>query len=111
MPTITLSDSSSASINASVLDTSAIGKTPNAVLHFLRSDVIGALDQTLDKVQINMVSAGFNFNPSFSLKGGSATFQAGSGLTGELDLYKPSGAGVSSQLFTEDQYGTGIEMG
>jgi hypothetical protein len=111
MPNITLSDSSSASIDAAVLDTSAIGKTPNAVLHFLRSDVIGALDQTLDKVQINMVSTGFNFNPSFSFNGGSATFQAGGGLTGEIDLYKPSGAGVSSQLFTEDQYGTSIDMG
>ena len=111
MPTITLSDSSSASLDASLIETSVIGKNPNAVLQFLRSDVIGAMDQSLDKVQINMVSGGFNFSPSFSLNGGSAIFQAGSGLTGEVDLYKPSGAGEPSHLFTEDQFGTSIDMG
>lgn len=93
------------------MDTSVIGKSPHAVLQFLRSDIIGAMDQTLDKVDINMVSVGFNFNPSFSLKGGSITFQAGSGLTGEIDLYKPPGAGGSSELFSEDQYGTIIDLG
>ena len=111
MPTITLSDSSSASVDASLFDKSVIGKNPSAVLRFLRSDVIGAIDQSLDKVQINMLSAGFNFNPSFSLNGGSATFQAGSGLTGEIDLYKPSGAEGPNYLFTKDQFGTSIDMG
>jgi hypothetical protein len=111
MPKMTLSDSSSAAVDASLLDTSVIGKTPNAVLQFLRSDVIGAMDQTLDKVQINMVSAGFNFDPSFTLSGGSASFRTGSGLTGEIDLYKPSGAAGSSPLFAEDQFGACINMG
>ena len=111
MPTIPLTDSSSATVDASVLDTSVIGKTPASIIQFLRSDVIGAMDQTLDQVQINMVSAGFSYQPSFPLMGGTASFTAGGSLTGEIDLYKPAGAGQSSPLFPEDQFGTSIEMG
>jgi hypothetical protein len=111
MATITLTDTSSASVNATILDDSVLGKTPATVMHFLRSDVIGALGQTLDQVQINSVSIGFDYEPSFSLSGGTATFTAGGGPTGELDLYKPGAGGASSPLFTTDQFGTDIEMG
>lgn len=111
MPTITLTDNSSATVNANLLDISIIGKTPESVIHFLRSDVMGVMDQTLDQVQINLISAGFSFEPSFTLPGGAANFQAGSGLTGEIDLYKLAGSGKSSPLFTADQFGTSVEMG
>lgn len=111
MATIELTDTSSASINATVLDDSVLGKTPTSVIHFLRSDVIGALSQTLDQVQINSLSIGFDYEPSFPLSGGTATFTAGGGPTGELDLYKPAAGGGSSPLFPTDQFGTDIEMG
>ncbi|WP_263385202.1 hypothetical protein [Granulicella arctica] len=111
MATITLTDTSSALVNATVFDASIIGKTPNSVIHFLRSDVIGALDQTLDQVQINSLSIGFSYQPSFSPSGGTASFTAGGSLTGELDLYKPTSGGASSPLFPDDQFGTVIEMG
>jgi hypothetical protein len=111
MATITLTDSSSASANATILDDSVLGKTPASVLHFLRSDVIGALDQTLDKVQINSLAIGFDYEPSFPLTGGTATFTAGGGPTGEIDLYKPASSGTPNQLFPKDQFGTDIEMG
>jgi hypothetical protein len=111
MASITLTDSSSASVNATVFDTSVIGKTPASVIRFLRSDVIGVLDQTLDKVQINSLSIGFDFEPSFPLSGGTTVFTAGGGPTGEIDLYRPAGAGRPSPLFPVDQFGTDIEMG
>ena len=111
MSIISLTDNSSASLNATVLDTSLIGKTPASVIHFLRADILGAMNQTLDQVQINMVSAGFSFLPSFTLGGGTATFEAGGGLTGEIDLFKPSTSGGSSPLFPADQFGTCIEIG
>ncbi len=111
MSTITLTDNSSVSVNAAVLDTSLIGKTPVSVIHFLRADILGAMNQTLDQVQINMVSAGFSFQPSFTLGGGTANFEAGGGLTGEIDLYKPATSGNSSPLFAGDQFGACIEMG
>jgi hypothetical protein len=50
-------------------------------MHFLRSDVIGSMNQTLDKVQINSLSIGFDYEPKFSLAGGTVTFAAGGGLT------------------------------
>ncbi len=110
MATIELTDTSSLVENVTVLDSTVLGKTPASVIHFLRSDVIGALNQTLDQVQINSLSIGFTYEPSFSLSGGTATFTAGGGATGELDLYKPGKAGTSSPLFPSDQYGTDIEM-
>lgn len=112
MATIELTDTSpSASVNATVFDDSVIGRTPASVIHFLRSDVIGALGQTLDQVQINSLSIGFDYEPSFTLTGDTATFTAGGGPTGELDLYKPAPNGTSSSLFPTDQFGTDIEMG
>jgi hypothetical protein len=111
MANITLTDNSSASIDATVFDDSVLGKTPASVIHFLRSDVIGAMDQTLDKVQINSLSIGFDYEPQFPLSGGTVTFTAGGGPTGELDLYKPAGGGKPSPLFPTDQFGTDIEMG
>ena len=93
MANVTLADNSPVSIDATVFDDSVLGKTPASVIHFLRSDVIGAMDQTLDKVQISSLSIGFDFEPSFSLSGGSITYTAGGGPTGELDLYKPAGVG------------------
>ena len=110
MATITLTDTSSASVNATVFDDSVLGKTPASVVHFLRSNVIGALGQTLDQIQINSLSIGFDYEPSFSLSGGTAKFTAGGGPTGELDLYKPAAGGASSPLFPTDQFGTDIEM-
>jgi hypothetical protein len=110
MATINLTDTSSASANATVLDDSALGKTVAAQMHFLRSDVIGALNQPLDQVQINCISLGFSFAPPFTLAGGSAKFAAGGGPTGEIDLYKPA-SGASSPLFKTDQFGTDVEMG
>ncbi len=111
MATIQLTDTSSASVNATVLDGSVLGKTPASVIHFLRSDLIGALGQNLDQVQINSLAIGFDYEPSFPLSGGTATFTAGGGPTGELDLYKPAAGGTSSPLFPTDQFGTDIEMG
>ncbi len=110
MPTIQITDTSSASVNASLFDTSVLGQTPASVLHFLRADVIGALDQTLDQVQINSVSIGFDYEPAVALAGGTVGFTAGGGPTGEIDLLKPAG-GDSSPLFPSDQFGTDIEMG
>ncbi|WP_058187822.1 hypothetical protein [Terracidiphilus gabretensis] len=111
MATIKLSDISSASVNATVLDDSALGKTTASEMHFLRSDAIGALSQTLDQVQINCLSIGFDFEPPFSLSGCTAKFTAGGGPTGELDLYKPAAGGASCPLIKTDQFGTKIEMG
>jgi hypothetical protein len=111
MATIKLTDSSALEADAVLLDNSVLGKTPNSVLHFLRSDVIGALVQTLDKVQIDSVSMGFSYQPAISLSGGTASFTAGGDITGEVDLYKPGKAGSSSPLFPPDQYGATIEMG
>lgn len=111
MANVTLTDNSPVSIDATVFDDSVLGKTPASVIHFLRSDVIGAMDQTLDKVQISSLSIGFDFEPSFSLSGGTITYTAGGGPTGELDLYKPAGVGKPSPLFPTDQFGTDIEMG
>jgi hypothetical protein len=111
MADVTLSDSSSASINAAISDLSVLGKTPQSVIHFFRSDIIGAMNETLDQVQINSLSLGFNFQPSFSIAGGAASFKAGGGLTGEFDLYRPASAGKPSPLFPKDQFDTDIEMG
>ena len=111
MATITLTDTSSASFDATVFDDSVLGKTPASVLHFLRSDIVGALGQTLDQVQINSLAIGFDYEPSFSLSGGTATFKGGGGPTGEMDLYKPAAGGAPSPLFQKDQFGTDIEMG
>ena len=111
MATIDLTDTSSASVSATLLDDSVLGKTPSSVLHFLRSDVIGALGQALDKVQIGSVALGFDYEPSIPLDGGTATFTAGGGPTGELDLFKPAAGGASSPLFPKDQFGADIEMG
>ncbi|MGC2400512.1 MAG: hypothetical protein WA510_12035 [Acidobacteriaceae bacterium] len=109
MATITLTDTSAASVDVTVFDDSLLGKTPSSVVHFLRSDIIGALSQTLDQVQINSISIGFDYEPSFSLAGGTAQFTAGGGPTGELDLLKPADTGASP-LFPQDQFGTDIEM-
>jgi hypothetical protein len=111
MSTIQLTDTSSASVNATVLDDSVLGKTSASEIHFLRSDVIGALNQTLDQVQINCVSIGFACAPPFTLAGGTAKFTAGGGPTGEIDLYKPAAGGASCSLFKTDQFGTDIELG
>lgn len=111
MPTITLTDNSSLSVDASVADDSVIGRTPLSALHFLSSDVIGALNQRLDAVQIASLSIGFDCKPSFPISGGSAKFTAGGGITGELHLFQPGGDGESNPLFPRDQYGTDIEMG
>jgi len=96
MATIGLNDASSPSVNVTVFDNSVLGKTPSSVIHFLRSDVIGALGQTLDQVQINSLSIGFDYEPSFSFEGGTVTFTVGGGPTGELDLLKPAAGGGSS---------------
>ena len=111
MADITLTDGSSLSTNASVFDGSVIGKTPSAVIHFLRSDIVGILDKPLDQVQLNSISLGFTFEPSLPLPSGTANLSAGGGLSGEMDLYKPSAAGNLSPLFPKDQFGTDIEMG
>ena len=111
MADITLTDSSSASINATVFDDSLIGKTPASVIHFLRSDVLDVMNKQLDQVQINSVSLGFDYEPQFSVAGGTATFKAGGGPSGEIDLYKPAAGGKPSPLFPKDQFGTDIEMG
>ncbi len=111
MATIELTDTSSVSVKASLLDDSVIGRTPGSVLHFLRSDVIHALDQTLDQVQIHSLSIGFDYQPSFPMSAGPVTFTAGGGPTGELDLFAPDPGGGSSPLFPTDQFGTTIEMG
>jgi hypothetical protein len=117
MPTITLTDNSSLTADATILDNAALGKSPASVLHFLRSDVIGALDQTLDAVQIDMLALGFNYLPAVSLKGGTATFTAGGGLTGSFDLHKPAKLSTppsekpdDNSLFPKDQYGSSIDM-
>jgi len=110
MADITLTDNSSLSADASVFDTSVMGKTPSSVLHFLAADVIGALNQPLDQVVINSASIGFNYQPAFSVGGGSSIFTAGGGFTGEMDLYKPAAPGTPSPLFQNDLYGTDIEM-
>src|ERR1700740_3333221 len=102
MANITLTDTSKVPVNATVLDNSVIGKTPASVIHFLRSDVIGAIDQTLDKVQINSLSIGFDYEPQFPVSGGTVTFTAGGGPSGELDLYKPAGGKEPSPLFPAD---------
>ena len=109
MAKISIADSTAAIVNATILDTSLLGKTPASVLKFLRDDVIGALNQTVDKVQINSLALGFSYQPSFPVAGGSAKFTAGGSLTGEIDLYEPA-AGASSPLFRTDQFGTDIEM-
>jgi hypothetical protein len=111
MATIELNDASSPSVNVTVFDNSVLGKSPSSVIHFLRSDIVGALGKTLDQVQINALSIGFDYEPSFSLEGGTVTFTAGGGPTGELDLLKPAAGGGSSPLFPQDQFGTDIEMG
>jgi hypothetical protein len=110
MATIKLSDNSALTDTATVVDDSVLGKTPAAFIHFLCSDVIGAMGQKLDQVQINSVPVGFSYQPSFSLSGGSAKFTVGGGATGELDLYKPAANGTLNPLFPIDQYGTDIEM-
>jgi hypothetical protein len=63
-------------VNVTVFDNSVLGKTPSSVIHFLRSDVIGALGQTLDQVQINSLSIGFDYEPSFSFEGGTVNLLA-----------------------------------
>ncbi len=110
MATIKLTDNSSLAGDATILDDSVIGKTPASAIKFLRSDVIGAMNQTLDQVQINTLSIGFDYQPCFSLKGDSASFTAGGGLTGEFELFKPAKAGTPSPLFPADQFGSEIEM-
>ena len=111
MANISLTDSSSLIADASILDVSAIGKTPQSAMHFLRADVIGMMDQTLDQVQINSLTAGFAFSPPFTVDGGTGTFNAGGGLTGELDLYKPARNGKPCPLLPPDQFGNDVEMG
>jgi hypothetical protein len=109
MANISITDSSAAIVDATILDTSLLGKTPASVLKFLRSDVIGALNQTVDKVQLNSAALGFSYQPSFPVAGGSAKFTGGGSLTGEIDLYQPA-AGASSPLFATDQFGADIDM-
>jgi hypothetical protein len=111
MPNIKLTDSSSLFVDASIADRSVLGGTADSTMHFLRSDVIGAMNQPLDRVQIKSSSIGFNYAPSFPISGGTATLIAGGGLTGELDLCKPTAAATSNPLFPKDQYGTEVEMG
>lgn len=67
--------------------------------------------QNLDQVQINSPLIGFDYEPLFPLSGGTTTFTAGGGPTGELDLYKPAAGRTSSPLFPTDQFRTDIEMG
>jgi hypothetical protein len=110
MATLQLTDSFPLTASATILDTSALGKSPSSVLHFLRSDVIGALDQTLDAVQIDTLAVAFNFQPEFSLAAGAAVFTAGGGVTGSLDLYKPVKTGSPNPLFLSDQFGSSIDI-
>ncbi len=110
MATLDLTDDLSPTVSATLRDDSVLGKTPKTVLHFVRTDVLGALHQTLDQVQINSVALGFTFQPTLTLKGGSATFTTGGGFVGELDLLKPP-AGAPSPLFPQDQFGSVIGMG
>ncbi len=117
MPKITLTDNSSLTADATILDNAVLGKSPASVLHFFRSDVIGALDQRLDAVRIDSLAVGFNYLPAVSLKGGTATFKAGGGLTGSLDLHKPAKLSTTpsakpddNSLFPKDQYGSSIDM-
>jgi hypothetical protein len=111
MADITINDSSSLSVAASVLDDSIIGKTPGSVIHFLQSDVIAVLSQPLDKVQINSASMGFNFKPSFQLPGGTAVLKAGGAIGGEIDLYRPGKDGKPARLFDADRFGVAIDTG
>ena len=69
MPDITLTDNSTLTVAAIVADTSVIGQTPGSVFHFLSSDILGAMNQPLDKVQINSLSIGFDCRPSFPMEG------------------------------------------
>jgi hypothetical protein len=129
MATVTLSDNSPLTANATIAEDAVLGSSPTSLLHFLRSDVIGALDQPLDKLVIDSFALGFNFQPEFSVKGGTAVFSAGGSLTGSLEVFKPAKPGakpdtfgdqtpdtkpatpaVASPLFPADQYGSAIDM-
>ncbi len=111
MATIGLTDTSSATADATLLDDAVLGKTPASAIHFLRSDVISALGQPLDQVQINSLAIGFAYAPPFPLFGGTSTFTAGGGPGGELDLYQPAAGAAPSPLFPVDQFGSDIDMG
>ncbi len=110
MPSIQIADSFSAAVDATLPDTSALGKTPGSVVQFARGDVIAALSLPLDQVQLNNLSLDFTWQPSLTLAGGSATFIGGLTQGGELDLYKPSADG-RGLLFPADQFGRSIPMG
>ena len=105
MPSIALTDTTSASVDATLLDTSLLGATPGSALSFLHDKVVGLLDQPLDRVAINSVSFGFTYAPKISFAGGSGCFTGGGGVGGKLDLIKPDQA-----LFAKDQFGTAVPM-
>ena len=109
MPSISIVDSSSAIVDATILDTSLLGKTPSSILRFVRDDIVGALSQPLDQVQIKSLTLGFNWRPSVIFAGGSATFIGGPTTGGELDLYKPSPDG-KGLLFASDQFGRNVPL-
>jgi len=84
MAEIDLVDDSSLTGNVSLLDTSVLGKTPKSVMHFVQSDVIKALDQTLDEVQFSSLSMGFWYPTSLFFERRTAKFNAGGGASGEF---------------------------
>ncbi len=105
MPSISLTDSTSASFDATLLDTALLGTTPHSVLAFLHDKVLGMMEKPLDQVQLESQSLVFNYTPKISLAGGSGTFTGGAGAGGKVDLLKPA-----PTLFAKDQFGTEIPM-
>ena len=110
MSTISLTDNSALNLNETIADDSTLGATPTATLHFLNSQVLGVMDQPLDKVDLATLSIGFTYQPAFTLSGSAGKFTAGGGAAAELDLLKLSKPGGKNPLFPSDQFGTDIEM-
>ncbi len=123
MATISITDTSALTAEATLADPAALGKSPGTVLHFFQSQIVGALSQPIDQVQLSTLTNGFAYQPAFTLKGGTTTFTAGGAITGSLALYKPwpansndpsgsktpEGASKAPALFLADQFGTAIE--
>ncbi len=108
MATIKLTDEFSVPQPIDIPDTSVLGRSPESVIHFVKTDVLKVLDTPINKVDLGSAAVGLIFTPELPLSIRNASFHLGGGATGEFDIIKaPTNPkpGSSPSLFPDDELG------
>lgn len=107
MTTINITDSTAVEVALDLAPSANFGKTPASVVHFVETDILPALGQTIDQVKLQNLSLGFDYTPSFQL-GAASQFTLGGGLKSSFSICRApehSDPDDPPALFDEDPFG------